>query len=144
MSISQIFHKCEVVELNSNGNSTIEIEDDHKMDFYYLLKGLCVIEYEVDRRYDSNAANLDKQQQDSYNLTQEDVETQKDIQSVQKLGKRLSVLLLKPYFQTEVIVPELNSKAKALGEKEVEQVAMRYLEKPDSENEAFIVSAEVK
>jgi hypothetical protein len=63
---------------------------------------------------------------------------------VQKLGKRLSGLLLKPYFQTEVIVPELNSKAKALGEKEIEQVAMRYLEKPDSENEAFIVSAEVK
>ena len=43
MSIKQIFYKSELIEI-SNGE-TYQIEDDHKLDFFYLVKGECSLEF---------------------------------------------------------------------------------------------------
>ena len=80
---------------------TFEISDDNKMDFFYLIKGQCKLEFEVQRYYNPN-----DNENNQIEMTEEEIESKKDIQSIQKLGKRLSTLLIKPYFQTEVPLVE--------------------------------------
>ena len=56
---------------------TYEIVDDHKMDFFYVIKGLCSLEFKVRRI-------IDNRQQDSYKtLSEEEIERKKDIDMVQ-------------------------------------------------------------
>ncbi len=104
MSIKQIFYKSELIEI-ANGE-TYQIEDDHKLDFFYLVKGECSLEFEVARTYESSseAAN-----QVFKELSPEEIASQNDVKLVQQLSKRLSKLLVQPYFQTEVIEEVANS-----------------------------------
>ena len=56
---------------------TFEIVDDHKMDFFYVLKGVCSLEFEVKRI-------IDNREQDCYKmLTEEEIERKKDSDLVQ-------------------------------------------------------------
>ena len=54
-----------------------EIVDDHKLDFFYVIKGVCCLEFKVRRI-------IDNRQQDSYKtLSEEEIERNKDIEMVQ-------------------------------------------------------------
>jgi hypothetical protein len=54
-----------------------EVGDDHKMDFFYVLKGVCSLEFEVRRI-------IDNREQDFYKmLTEEELEMKKDSERVQ-------------------------------------------------------------
>ena len=58
-------------------NSAYELGDDHKMDFFYVLKGVCSLEFEVRRI-------IDNREQDFYKmLTEEELEMKKDTERVQ-------------------------------------------------------------
>ena len=58
-------------------NDTYEVGDDHKMDFFYVLKGVCSLEFEVRRI-------IDNREQDFYKmLTEEELEMKKDTERVQ-------------------------------------------------------------
>jgi|LauGreDrversion4_2_1035121.scaffolds.fasta_scaffold924631_1 hypothetical protein len=45
MAAGDIFNKCDLVELSRDKNDNIEILDEHKLDFYYVLKGHCTLEF---------------------------------------------------------------------------------------------------
>jgi hypothetical protein len=106
------------------------------MDFFYVLKGVCSLEFEVRRI-------IDNREQECYKmLTEEEIEMKKDIDMVQKLPRRLSSVLIHPYFQTEV-VPEVANKSKALTDSEVEEQVRRFFKDPNSERDPFTVSAEI-
>ncbi len=71
----QLFQDCQLVELQQT--ETVQIEDEDKLDFWYLLKGECSLVFEVRRIIDNREnANVYKE------LTQEEVEAKKDIASV--------------------------------------------------------------
>ena len=55
MSIKQIYLKSQLVQLGMN--EIYRIENDHKLDFFLLIKGECRLEFEVNRSYDPNASN---------------------------------------------------------------------------------------
>lgn len=57
MSIKQIFHKSELLEIAKG--ERYQIKDDHKLDFFFLVKGECKLQFEVNRTYErsSEAAN---------------------------------------------------------------------------------------
>jgi hypothetical protein len=116
---------------------TYEIADDHKIDFFYVLKGVCSLEFEVKRI-------IDNREQDCYKmLTEEEIERKKDSDLVQLLPRRLSSVLIHPYFQTEVI-PEVANKSKALADSEVEEQVRRFFKDPNSERDHFTVSGDIK
>ncbi len=56
---------------------TYEIVDDHKMDFFYVLKGVCSLEFEVRRIIDNRQQDFLKM------LTEEEIESKKDVAMVQ-------------------------------------------------------------
>lgn len=60
-----------------------------RMDFFYVLKGECWVEYEVTRTLQAETT--------AQELTREEVVEQRDLQTVSKLGRRLSKMLLDPY-----------------------------------------------
>ena len=60
-----------------------------RMDFFYVLKGECTVEYEVVRRLESEGT--------AQELTQVELEEQRDLQTVNNLGRRLSKMLIAPY-----------------------------------------------
>jgi hypothetical protein len=118
-------------------NDTYEVGDDHKMDFFYVLKGVCSLEFEVRRI-------IDNREQDFYKmLTEEELEMKRDTERVQELPRRLSSILIDPYFQTEVI-PEVANKGKVLTDSEVEEQVRRFFNDPNSERDPFTVSGEIK
>lgn len=104
MSLKQIYYKSELIEI-ANGE-TYQIEDDHKLDFFYLVKGECSLEFEVTRTYESSSEAANKVFKE---LSPEEIASQNDVKLVQQLSKRLSKLLVQPYFQTEVIEEVANS-----------------------------------
>ncbi len=55
MSIKQIYLKSQLVQLGMN--EIYRIENEHKLDFFLLIKGECRLEFEVNRSYDPNASN---------------------------------------------------------------------------------------
>jgi len=85
MAINDIFLCCELMELTEG--ERLQLSD--RMDFFYVLKGECWIEYEVTRTLQAEAT--------AQELTREEVEEQRDLQTVSKLGRRLSKILIDPY-----------------------------------------------
>ena len=53
MSLKQMFHKSELLEINKG--ERYQIEDDHKLDFFFLVKGECKLEFEVIRTFESSS-----------------------------------------------------------------------------------------
>ena len=77
MSLRQIFHKCELIEIQKGEG--YQIEDDHKLDFFYLVKGECSLEFEVRRTYDSSNEAANKIFKD---LSPEEIASQNDVKLV--------------------------------------------------------------
>jgi hypothetical protein len=67
------------------------IEDDHKLDFFFLVKGECVLEFEVSRTYERSSESESKTFKE---LSPEEIASQNDVKLVQQLPKRLSKLLV--------------------------------------------------
>ena len=75
MAVTDIFNSCELVELTDS--MAFDIQDYHKMDFLYLIKGNCTVEFEVKRIFDRNADNETVSE-----LTNEEIESKNDLEAV--------------------------------------------------------------
>ena len=76
-------------------------------------------------------------------MTEEEIASQNDVKGIQKFSKRLSNLLIKPYFKTEVI-EEVADKEIAQSDIEICDLVNRYLKNPQSEEETFIATSQLK
>ena len=77
MSIKQIFHKSELLEIAKG--ERYPIEDDHKLDFFFLVKGECTLEFEVNRTYESSSEAANKVFKE---LSTEEIASQNDVKLV--------------------------------------------------------------
>ena len=76
MAVGEIFNQCQVIELTPSNPKYI-IRDEVKLEFFYLIKGRCKIDFEVKRMFDSKSSNETVQE-----LTREEIESKQDISSV--------------------------------------------------------------